>query len=156
LNSGIRKWHIWHLAPSRRAKAGTAWELLTSRRERATAKRKRHRAAERTFTTLPPWFGASIAHELPKVLHEEEWPEGNPLDAYGESYRRNSRRNKSRVRALELETARLNAMIARDIYTLRKKARLTQEQLAQLVGTTGSVISRLEDDDYEGHSLKML
>jgi transcriptional regulator with XRE-family HTH domain len=30
------------------------------------------------------------------------------------------------------------------------------EQLAQLVGTTGSVISRLEDDDYEGHSLKML
>jgi hypothetical protein len=24
------------------------------------------------------------------------------------------------------------------------------------VGTTGPVISRLEDDDYEGHSLKML
>jgi len=64
--------------------------------------------------------------------------------------------DKSRARALELETARLNAVIAREIYTLRKRARLTQVQLAQLVGTTGSVISRLEDDDYEGHSLKML
>lgn len=41
--------------------------------------------------------------------------------------------DKSRARALELETARLNAVIAREIYTLRKKARLTQEQLAQLV-----------------------
>jgi len=64
--------------------------------------------------------------------------------------------DKSRARALELETARLNAGIARESYTPRRKARLTQEQLAQLVGTTGSVISRLEDDDYEGHSLKML
>jgi len=64
--------------------------------------------------------------------------------------------DKIRARALDLETARLNAAIAREIYTLRKKARLTQEQLARLVGTTGSVISRLEDDDYEGHSLKML
>jgi len=64
--------------------------------------------------------------------------------------------DKSRARALELETARLNAAIAREIYTLRKKARLTQEQLAKLVGTTGSVISRLENDDYKGHSLKML
>jgi DNA-binding XRE family transcriptional regulator len=63
---------------------------------------------------------------------------------------------KSQARALDLEIARLNAAIAREIYTLRKKARLTQEQLARLVGTTGSVISRLEDDDYEGHSLKML
>lgn len=64
--------------------------------------------------------------------------------------------DKSRTRALDLETARLNAAIAHEIYTLRKRARLTQEQLARLVGTTGSVISRLEDDDYEGHSLKML
>jgi transcriptional regulator with XRE-family HTH domain len=33
---------------------------------------------------------------------------------------------------------------------------LTQEGLAKLVGTTASVISRLEDSDYEGHSLTML
>jgi DNA-binding XRE family transcriptional regulator len=64
--------------------------------------------------------------------------------------------DENQARALDLETARLNAAIAREIYTLRKRAHLTQEQLARLVGTTGSVISRLEDDDYEGHSLRML
>jgi len=55
-----------------------------------------------------------------------------------------------------LEEARLNAAIAREIYTLRTKAHLTQKQLAELVGTTASVICRLEDADYEGHSLSML
>jgi DNA-binding XRE family transcriptional regulator len=63
---------------------------------------------------------------------------------------------KSQARALQLEAARLNAAIAREIYALRKKAGLTQQQLADLVGTKGSVISRLEDDDYVGHSLRML
>ena len=33
---------------------------------------------------------------------------------------------------------------------------MTQKQLAELVGTTQSVISRLEDADYEGHSLSMV
>ena len=33
---------------------------------------------------------------------------------------------------------------------------MTQGQLAELVGTTQSVISRLEDSDYEGHSLSIL
>ncbi len=55
-----------------------------------------------------------------------------------------------------LEEARLNAAIAREIYTLRTQAHLTQKQLAVLVGTTASVICRLEDADYEGHSLSML
>lgn len=50
----------------------------------------------------------------------------------------------------------LNAQIARDLYDLRTKAGLTQRQLAKLVGTTASVICRLEDADYEGHSLLML
>ena len=36
------------------------------------------------------------------------------------------------------------------------KPGLTQRELAKLVGTTHSVISRLEDDDYLGHSLAML
>ena len=35
-------------------------------------------------------------------------------------------------------------------------ARTTQAGLAERVGTTQSVISRLEDADYEGHSLSML
>jgi ribosome-binding protein aMBF1 (putative translation factor) len=55
-----------------------------------------------------------------------------------------------------LENARLNAAIAQEIYDLRTKAGLTQKQLADLVGTAHSVISRLEDADYEGHSLRML
>jgi DNA-binding XRE family transcriptional regulator len=50
----------------------------------------------------------------------------------------------------------LNAQIARDLYDLRTNAGLTQRQLAKLVGTTASVICRLEDADYEGHSLLML
>jgi DNA-binding XRE family transcriptional regulator len=55
-----------------------------------------------------------------------------------------------------LQEERANAAIARGIYALRKKAKMTQGQLAKLVGTTTSVISRLEDADYRGHSLSML
>ena len=56
----------------------------------------------------------------------------------------------------ELEDARASAAVARQIHALRKHVGLTQRELAKLVGTTHSVISRLEDDDYEGHSLSML
>ncbi|HKA55635.1 MAG TPA: helix-turn-helix domain-containing protein [Candidatus Binatia bacterium] len=42
------------------------------------------------------------------------------------------------------------------IYDARTKAGLTQKQLATRLGTTQSVISRLESADYEGHSLGML
>ena len=55
-----------------------------------------------------------------------------------------------------LEEARANVDIARKIYHLRNDAGLTQRQLAKLVGTTASVICRLEDADYEGHSLAIL
>ncbi|MBI4024743.1 MAG: helix-turn-helix domain-containing protein [Verrucomicrobia bacterium] len=46
--------------------------------------------------------------------------------------------------------------VAHKIHHLRSKAGLSQAELAQRVGTTQSVISRLEDADYEGHSLAML
>ena len=46
--------------------------------------------------------------------------------------------------------------IASRIYNLRQRAGLTQRQLAAKVGTTASVICRLEDSDYEGHYLSML
>src|SRR6266852_9827733 len=59
-------------------------------------------------------------------------------------------------RLAELDEAEANDTVARKIYDLRKRAGLTQQQLAKLVGTTTSVISRLEDADYEGHSLAML
>lgn len=59
-------------------------------------------------------------------------------------------------RMAELAEARADAEVARRIYELREKAGLTQARLAKIVGTTPSVISRLEDADYEGHSLSML
>jgi DNA-binding XRE family transcriptional regulator len=54
----------------------------------------------------------------------------------------------------ERESANLE--VARKLYELRTQAGLTQRQLAKLVGTSPSAICRLEDADYEGHSLSML
>jgi len=45
---------------------------------------------------------------------------------------------------------------ARLIRELREAAGLTQRELAERIDSTQSVISRLESDDYEGHSLSML
>ena len=61
----------------------------------------------------------------------------------------------SQLRQLANEAV-VNAEVAQLIYDVRSKAKLTQKQLAELVGTTQSVIARLEDADYEGHSLSML
>jgi len=60
------------------------------------------------------------------------------------------------ARLAELEEARANAAVARELCAMRMEAGLTQRELAKLVGTTASVICRLEDADYEGHSLAML
>jgi transcriptional regulator with XRE-family HTH domain len=49
-----------------------------------------------------------------------------------------------------------NADIAREIVALRTEAGLSQRALADLVGTTASVICRLENARYGGHSLAML
>jgi len=46
--------------------------------------------------------------------------------------------------------------IAQMIYDARTAAGMTQAQLAKAIGTTQSVISQLENADYEGHSLSML
>jgi DNA-binding XRE family transcriptional regulator len=59
-------------------------------------------------------------------------------------------------RIAQLEEARAEDELARRIYELREQAGLTQARLAKLIGTTESVISRLEDSDYTGHSLTML
>jgi len=59
-----------------------------------------------------------------------------------------------RLASLQKEREKLN--IAGQIYNLRTQAGLSQAQLAKLIGTTQSVISRLEDADYNGHSLNML
>lgn len=54
------------------------------------------------------------------------------------------------------EQAKVNVHVAQLIYDARTEAGLSQTELARMVGTTQSVISRLEDADYEGHSLSML
>jgi len=55
-----------------------------------------------------------------------------------------------------LQGEREKSEVAREIYNIRKKAGLTQDELAKEVGTTQSVISCLESADYNGHSLEML
>lgn len=59
-------------------------------------------------------------------------------------------------RKAALEVERANADIAQMIHDVRVDVGLTQKQLAKMIGTTQSVVSRLENADYEGHSLSML
>ena len=51
---------------------------------------------------------------------------------------------------------KLNVYVARMIYEARTEAGLSQNDLAEMVGTKQQAIARLEDADYDGHSLSML
>jgi transcriptional regulator with XRE-family HTH domain len=55
-----------------------------------------------------------------------------------------------------IANARVNLEVAQMIYDARTKAGMSQREVAELVGSRQSVIARLEDADYEGHSLSML
>jgi ribosome-binding protein aMBF1 (putative translation factor) len=55
-----------------------------------------------------------------------------------------------------VEDESFNAYIAMQVYEARTAAGLTQKQLAERAGTKQSVISRIEDADYDGHSLSLL
>lgn len=61
----------------------------------------------------------------------------------------------SRLRE-SIQVQKLNTEVAEMILAAREAAGLTQTDLAKMIGTTQSVISRLEDADYEGRSLTML
>lgn len=50
----------------------------------------------------------------------------------------------------------VDGQVARAVYDLRTESGLTQATLAERIGTTPSVISRLEDAAYRGHSLALL
>jgi DNA-binding XRE family transcriptional regulator len=76
------------------------------------------------------------------------------FDALQYAYERYMGENLEQRAAYEEELA--NAELARKIYDLRTEAGLTQRQLAKCIGTTASVICRLEDAGYEGHSLAVL
>ena len=79
---------------------------------------------------------------------------GTTTDAVETIHRRYFEGKPERLKILE--EARADDEVARKIFELRTKAGLTQSQLGKLIGTTASVICRLEDADYEGHSLAML
>jgi DNA-binding XRE family transcriptional regulator len=55
-----------------------------------------------------------------------------------------------------IDEARAHAEIAQLIHDARTRAGLTQKELAELIGTSQPTIARLEDADYDGHSLTML
>ena len=78
-----------------------------------------------------------------------------PPDADALRMLESSTRDDPAMQAL-LAEERSNAAVARQIYELRTARGLTQKQLAELIGTKQPVIARLEDADYEGHSLAML
>ena len=58
--------------------------------------------------------------------------------------------------AREVDQAAFYAELAAEIYEVRNEAKLTQKELAKLIGTGQSVISRLEDAEYFGHSTDIL
>lgn len=55
-----------------------------------------------------------------------------------------------------IREAKTNADIAQMIYDARIEANLSQQALADLIGSNQQTISQLESADYEGHSLTML
>src|SRR3954447_23853059 len=59
-------------------------------------------------------------------------------------------------RVAAYERAVADSHVARQVYQLRTEAGLSQREMAARVGTTASVICRLETADYDGHSLAML
>ncbi len=61
-----------------------------------------------------------------------------------------------KIKAEILEEERTNTEVASLIYNLRHEAGITQQELADRINTTKSVVSRLESADYSGHSLSML
>jgi ribosome-binding protein aMBF1 (putative translation factor) len=69
-------------------------------------------------------------------------------------YDRHVGRDPERVRSFEDEL--VNAEIAQRIHDLRVQTGLSQRELAKRVGTAASVICRLENADYQGHSVSML
>ncbi len=63
--------------------------------------------------------------------------------------------NEQEMEAMRYEET-ANLEIAQWMYDLREEAGLTQEKLAEMTGIAAEDIHRLEESDYEGHTLAML
>jgi len=50
----------------------------------------------------------------------------------------------------------LNMRIGQAVYDLRNGDKLTQQELANMTGTTQSIISKVENADYDGSAAEML
>jgi DNA-binding XRE family transcriptional regulator len=74
-------------------------------------------------------------------------------DAFELIYKRYIKDDPARVASFQEELTK--AEIAREIYDLRVRAGLTRQQLADLAGTTASVVEDIEEADYEGDFLSM-
>ena len=85
-----------------------------------------------------------------KIIEQKTFQSG----ALQYTYDRYIGKDPKRIQQYEEEV--INAEIARKVYDLRTKAGLSQRELAKRVGTSASAICRLEDADYDGHSLYML
>jgi len=56
----------------------------------------------------------------------------------------------------EFDEGLVNIEAAQLIHNMRRKAGLSQRELARRVGTSASAINRLESADYEGHTIAMV
>ena len=75
-------------------------------------------------------------------------------DRHAELVERRARKNPTYRRIFETSLHQIDlALLVRE---MREGAEFTQADLARKVGTTQSVIARLEDAEYAGHSLTML
>ena len=104
--------------------------------------------------------------EVPKPLHgiakgKRSYPEGvGPVrqtvkrDRHSEIVEQRTRKSATYRKTFERTLHQIDlALLVRE---MREDAGLTQTELAKKVGTTQSVIARLEDAEYSGHSLRML
>ncbi|MBZ0271125.1 helix-turn-helix domain-containing protein [bacterium] len=58
------------------------------------------------------------------------------------------------AKVYEVESQKIDLAI--ELARIREKAGLTQRELAKRVGTTQSVIARMENPEYTGYSVRML
>ena len=57
---------------------------------------------------------------------------------------------------LQIALSDLAADIAEQVYQARTERGLTQNELAEMVGTSQSAVARVENADYDGHSIRTL